>query len=202
MSLLVAVLALGSCRQRSQSTVEQQQAAQPRQQVQTSAETEQAQSCKKFVQDFYDWYFDRLNSQIAKKTEGPSTYDVLRLKPQVITPRLRTMLEEDVKAQSKSPDEVVGLDLDPFINAQDWEGKYWTGNVTLNGENCRVAVWGTDSGAKYEIVDPELKLENGQWVFVNFHYPGSETPRDENLIALLTGLRDDRNHAKARSAHK
>jgi len=49
---------------------------------------------------------------------------------------------------------------------------------------------------KREIVDAELEPEKDKWVFVNFHYPGSSNPRDENLIDLLTLLQDERNIAK------
>lgn len=159
-------------------------------------ETGQEKSCSEFVQGFYDWYFDRLN-RVSKETNQSSTIDeVLQRKPMIITPQLVRLLQDDVKAAARNKDEVVGLDFDPFINAQDWEGKYSVQGVTIEGNNCRASVWGTDSGAKREIVNPELSFTDGRWIFVNFHYPGSSNPRDENLNDILIGLRNDRNHPK------
>jgi len=202
MSLLAAVLVLGSCRQRSQSGVEQQQTAQPRQQVQTSAETEQVQSCKKFVQGFYDWYFDRLNAEKGRAAAGPSSYEVLTLKPQVLAPELRQMLKEDVEAASKNQDEIVGLDFDPFINAQDWEGKYWVNSVNVKDGTCRASVWGMDAGKKRDIVHPKLKITNGNWKFVDFYYPESMGRADASLMGILTDLRNERERMKDKKAHK
>jgi hypothetical protein len=35
------------------------------------------------------------------------------------SPELASKLKEDLAAQEKSPGEIVGLDFDPFLNAQD-----------------------------------------------------------------------------------
>jgi hypothetical protein len=157
-------------------------------------ETNQEKSCRESVQNFYDWYFDRLNHKSKKQSNASAFDDVLRLKPEVLTARLRHMLKEDSDAASKNPGEIVGLDFDPYINAQDWDGKYSVQSATVKGSNCRASAWGMDGGAKKEIVVPELELTGGKWVFANFHYPGQSNPRDENLIDLLIGLRDDRKH--------
>ena len=106
------------------------------------------------------------------------------------------MLDEDLAASSKNHDEIVGLDFDPYINAQDWEGKYHVEKVAVKNNNCTAALWGTNSGVKREIVDAELELAKNRWVFVNFHYPGGANQREENLIDLLTLLRDERNITK------
>ena len=157
-------------------------------------EMDQEKSCREFVQGFYDWYFDRLNSENKGQSNVSALDDVLRLKPELLTARLRQMLKEDRDAASKNPGEIVGLDFDPYINAQDWDGKYSVQSATVKGSNCKASVWGMDENAKKEIVVPELELTGGKWVFANFHYPGQSDPRDENLIDLLTGLRDDRKH--------
>ena len=157
-------------------------------------ETEEEKSCRVFVQGFYDWYFDRLNRQNKGQSDGSSADDVVRLKPELLTARLRQMLKEDRDAASKNADEIVGLDFDPYINAQDWEGKYSVESAAVSGSTCRASVWGADAGKKREMVDPELESNKGKWVFVNFHYPGSPDARNENLIAMLAGLREDRKH--------
>jgi hypothetical protein len=195
-SLLFALVGVASCRDHSAASpapkeTTQQIAKQP---VKARGETEQEKDCREFVQGFYDWYFDRLNSQNKGQSKATAVDDVVRLKPELLTARLRQMLKEDRDAASKSAGEIVGLDFDPYINAQDWEGKYSVEGATVNGGNCRASVWGTDAGKKREMVDPELELTVGKWVFVNFHYPGELDTRNENLIAVLTGLREDRKH--------
>jgi hypothetical protein len=52
------------------------------------------------------------------------------------------------------------------------------------------------------MVLPEMKQENGRWVFTNFHYPDVTTPTDENLIAELKSLRTERESQKSKGAHK
>lgn len=194
--LLLSALVATSCRD-SRLTSQPERQPSPTvalQQAQVPAESAEEKSCRQFVQDFYDWYFGRLNIETKKQTAGPMTYEVLSLKPQVLSPELRRMLKEDSDAQARNHDEIVGLDFDPFINAQDWEGTYRVEHVTLKGGVCHASMWGTDSGAKRKIVGPELRFENQKWIFVNFHYPGTTNASDENLINLLTKLRNDRKH--------
>ncbi len=196
--LLLALLGVISCRNHSSIQPQPVKSSQAvvQQPEQTRLETGQEKSCSEFVQGFYDWYFGRLN-RISSQTNAASTIDgVLQRKPMILTEQLARLLKEDAEVTAKSPGEIVGLDFDPFINAQDWEGKYAVQSVISKGNNCRASVWGTDAGAKREIVDPELSFINGQWVFVNFHYPGNSSPHDENLIDILIGFRNDRNHPK------
>lgn len=195
---LLLLPAASSCRNNSSTLPEAAKTVQPvvQAQVQARNESGQEKSCREFVQGFYDGYFDQLN-RVSNATNAPSTVDgILERKPMILTPQLARLLREDAQAAVRNKGEIVGLDFDPFINAQDWEGKYLVQGVTISGQNCRASVWGTDSGAKREIVDPELNFINGQWVFVNFHYPGNANPRDENLIDMLMALLNDRAHPK------
>ena len=41
-------------------------------------------------------------------------------------------------------------------------------------------------------VTPELAFENGHWIFLNFHYPNTGSPNNENLLALLQQLKKER----------
>jgi Protein of unknown function (DUF3828) len=193
--LLLVLFGASSCRKQSVSVSTVQSGSQSMaQQTLARVETEQERSCQGFVQGFYDWYFDRLNLQNKVQSNNSTLDDVIRLKPEFLSARLQQMLTEDRDAASKNRDEIVGLDFDPYINAQDWDGKYWVQSVVVKGNGCKAFVWGTDSGKKREIVDPELESVQGKWVFVNFHYPGQSDPRSENLIDLLNGLREDRKH--------
>ena len=195
----LVVIAVCACRDRSETSAAQEQNEKPAAQLRTQSgpETAQEKSCRVFVQRFYDWYFDRLNQVRGKVSQSRSNSDdVVRLKPELLTVPLLQLLVEDREAVSRNPGEIVGLDFDPYINAQDWEGTYWVQSVTVQGSKCRAAVWGTDAGTKRDMVDPELEFGSGKWVITNFHYPGNSLPRDENLIAMLIGLRTHRKHSQ------
>jgi hypothetical protein len=183
--LVAGIFAVSACKTRSRTA---------------SREFAREASCQIFVQGFYDWYFDRLNIQAEQQTVGPGSYDVLNFRPEVLTPELQKMLRGDRDASAKNHDEIVGLDFDPFINAQDWSGKYWVNGVSVKDGVCRASVWGHDGDKKREIVIPELMQNGGKWIFTNFHYPGSMHPEDENLIAILMSLRRNReNSAKGKA---
>jgi len=191
---LVSFLGLGvtSCHHPKETLPAPQENIQPAAKPLTRVETSQEKSCREFVQGFYDWYFARLNLADRQNSASTQYDDVIRFRPETLTPRLRQMLKDDMDASSGDHDEIVGIDFDPYIGAQDWEGQYWARGVTLKNSVCRASVWGTDAGKKTEIVDPELDFAANKWVFVNFHYPNSLSAQDENLVDILNGLRVDR----------
>jgi hypothetical protein len=112
------------------------------------------------------------------------------------------MLHDDAAAASKNPGEIVGLDFDPFINAQDWEGKYWVKSVNVKDGTCHASVWGLDAGKKVDIVHPELKMISNNWVFVDFFYPESMGRADASLMGILTDLRYERGPTTNEKPHK
>jgi hypothetical protein len=158
---------------------------------QASPPSKDEQSCQDFVQQFYDWYLSFNTSKGKLPANGPSEEDVLRLRPQVLSPELLRMLKEDLEASKKSSDDVVGLDFDPFLNTQDPSPKFKLERVTVKDGHCNAVVYGIRGGKKQEKVKPELTQGASGWVFVNFHYD-SETPKDDNLIDILKSLREDR----------
>jgi hypothetical protein len=144
-------------------------------------------SCRQFVQQFYAWYLPKI-----QKDHEDATYSrELKEKRSEFSPELLKRLDEDFDAASKNADEVVGLDFDPFLNTQDPGERYVAGKTTVTGNKCSVEVYGVLSGKKSVKPDvtPELLLENGHWIFVNFRYgPG----KDENLLSVLETLKADR----------
>jgi hypothetical protein len=203
--LLIPVLGVCSCQDHSGAPPTAEKDLQPvaQKSQQATTESDPEKSCHEFVQGFYDWYFDRLNSEDSSPKNSPtSEEDVLNLKPAVLTPGLRQMLKDDFDAQDHDHDYIVGLDFDPYINAQDWDGKYTIRRVAVRDGTCRAVLFGDDGGKQVETVDPELQNVSGKWVFVNFHYPDSKNPVNENLIAQLKMLRDERQKDKVKAAHK
>ena len=156
------------------------------------AESAQERSCREFVQGFYDWYFESLDTDNAKRNSVPTFSKVWHKKPPVLTFQLSQMLEEDNEAQAKSPGYIAGLDFDPFLDAQDWEGRYKVHSAAVMDNNCRASVWGMDSGKKREMVRPELMNTGASWVFANFYYPANAGSGDRNLIQILQELRESR----------
>ena len=148
----------------------------------------EAASAQSFVQGFYDWYVKQ--SQQDNNLSGVEL--ALRDKPGLFSAALTHALREDLAASAKSPDEVVGLDFDPFLNAQDVCAPYKTGKVTKQGDTYDVEVSGScpDSGSHQPDVIAEVKPRNGRWMFVDFIYPGNG-----DLLKVLKSLKEERESA-------
>ena len=165
-------------------------------QAQTPTTPSQPQDCGPFVQQFYNWYVAKLNALIKRNSLGlESALEVtFREKRSSFSPELVKDLKEDLAASKKSHGEIVGLDFDPFLNAQDIAERYLVGKITPKGDHYWVEVFGVFGGQKNSNPDvvPELAFENGQWIFTNFHYGKTDIPVNENLVSILQGLKKDR----------
>ena len=158
-------------------------------QAQSGSPHDRQESCRNFVQGFYDWYVPKALGE----NEGPAWAFALKNKRSVFSPELYRLLREDSAAQAKAG-EIVGLDFDPFLNSQDPEERYVVGNVTPKGDRYLVELRGISSGKKSEkpAVVAELTQNDGRWLFVNFHYGETKYPEDENLVSVLKNLRASR----------
>ena len=63
--------------------------------------------------------------------------------------------------------------------------------VRVHDGKCLATVIGIDRGKKIGKVEPELVTTGASWTFTNFHY-GSQFSKDDNLVAILTLLSDNR----------
>ncbi len=140
-----------------------------------------------FVRKFYDWYVP-----IALKPGKTDASDVAIAKRGALfdAPLLKA-LKEDSEAQAKTPDDIVGLDFDPFLNSQDPDDKYVVAGVTESGGLYLVDVYGLRKGKREKTVSvtAELKPAKDSFVFSNFRYGA-----DGDLVAILKSLADDRAH--------
>jgi hypothetical protein len=146
------------------------------------------EECKKFVQDFYDWYLPKATADVNKQG---STAEVLALKkrPDDFSRALKSALLTDAAATAKST-EVVGLDGDPFLNCQDCPKKVKFGEPKLTGYKCQVGLHFMQDNVPEEQphVIAEAMYTQKRWVFTNFL-------DGEGGDDLLTTLR------KAKQAH-
>ncbi len=151
-----------------------------------SAKPGAAGSVREFVQGFYDWYVPKV-----RKERGMSGAKlVLKYKSSSFSPELLRALKIDSDAQSKPPHQLVGLDFDPFVNAQDYADRCKVEKITRKGDRYFAEVYDIWSGSRS--VDPsvvaELAFKDGHWLFVNFHY-AMNTP---SLLNTLKSLHENR----------
>jgi hypothetical protein len=149
--------------------------------------TTDSDSVRNFVQDFYSWY-------VPTSAQGPADRPsdlVLKKRPAAFDSTLARELKEDADAQSKSPGDIVGLDFDPFLAAQDPCERYEVVAVRKEVESFRVSVRGSGGCENHEEPDvvAEVIAKDGGWLFANFHYPRSA---GGDLLSILKKLRDDR----------
>jgi hypothetical protein len=158
--------------------------------AQESGSQDTQASCRKFVQEFYDWYVQQIKK--AESGNGAGGFDLtLKYKKASLSDELFRQLKADSDAEAKAKGDLVGLDFDPFLNAQDVGERYTAEKVIPQGGRYRVEVYALWDGKKNEKPDvvPELMMKDGQWIFVNFIYGEGA---DENLLSVLKSLADER----------
>ena len=140
-----------------------------------------------FVKKFYSWYVPI----VLKPGKGDASDVAIAKRGALFDPPLLKALKEDSEAQAKTPDDIVGLDFDPFLNSQDPDDKYVVAGVTESGGLYRVDVYGLRKGKREKEVSvtAEVKPVKDTFVFTNFLYG-----TDGDLVAVLKSLADDRAH--------
>ncbi len=152
-----------------------------------------ADTCRAFVQKFYVWYTSK-----PVQENGDTSADALarRRYPNNFSAELKRALEADEQAAAKHPDEVVGLDGDPFLNTQELADRYYPGVATVESGICKVPMFGVNLAPnqpteKHLAHQPDvtaiLKKVGSAWVFQDFIYD-----KDETLLSVLKQLAKDR----------
>ncbi|NMW20797.1 MAG: DUF3828 domain-containing protein [Chlorobiaceae bacterium] len=147
---------------------------------------EQKKSVGQFVKEFYDWYgiVSHQNSKLAPDERA------ITGKAHMFSAKLIASLKEDYEASSKHPDEIVGLDWDPFLCSQELEDRYEVGGVKKHGQNYLVEVYGVSGGKRNPEpnVIAEVEQRGDHWIFVNFH-----SPHGGDMLNDLKELKQSRN---------
>jgi len=162
-----------------------------------NAQSNDKEDARAFVQKFYDWYIVLSEHPINKK--NPTTSDVVAVNQhaEYFDGQLRKGLIDDHIAQSKVKGEIVGLDFDPFLAAQDNGFDYQAGNIKQVGNNFFIDIHCAAKGnskkailASQIAVIAEVTKIGTSWKFTNFIYPVDG--RKDNLMQILTNLQKER----------
>jgi hypothetical protein len=170
--------------------------------VKAQSSVKDKDSAKAFVQKFYSWYVALYNKDTPKS-------DLVALKkyPAYFDTVLSSAIMRDYSEQPKNAGEILGLDADPFLSAQDTGFDYQAGDVKQVGDKFLIDIHsGTLGEPKKEILKSETILiaqvanVNNQWKFINFLYPAKQG--GGNLLTVLASLRKDRQEWIAKQGKK
>jgi hypothetical protein len=141
-----------------------------------------------FARSFYDWY--------TEAGQDRNVEVVLLLKKDVFTPELYEALKADAEVTSKAEGELVGLDFDPFLNAQEAAYTYELGEAVEQAGDFRIPIyghWGNQAQPqKHHDLTAQVRCAADGCRFVNFHYPKSKLLLDRDLASVLKALAQQR----------
>jgi hypothetical protein len=159
--------------------------------AQSPAPTDQ-DSCRRFVQAFYDWYAPLTR----KETSAPAWERALRERRDAFTLALWQALENDARAQAQAHGDIVGIDFDPFLGSQDPAAHYRVRQVTVQGGKCSAGIWQGIANGAAKSAPPDAVAElihsDGHWRFTNVRYPELKT----DLLTVLAQTADERRKAR------
>jgi hypothetical protein len=140
-----------------------------------------AADAERAVAQFYQWYVP------LARDSAEADMRAVRERSAFFPASLVAALRADSLATAQSPDDVVGLDGDPFLNSQDPCKRYAPIGTVQRDTQFFVAVRGSGGCASHATPDVTVEVTpvNGHPVFTNFIY--SSKPRD-NLVSMLSDL--------------
>lgn len=112
------------------------------------------------VRALYDYQFAHEQNWVATFQHRRSLFSA----------ELARLIDADLSAAEANPDEIVGLDFDPLLNAQDVMDGYALGVTRREGADAIVRV-SLRSGSTLTDVRIRLGRERGGWKVKNIHYP-------------------------------
>lgn len=147
---------------------------------QARAATDSARIAREEVARFYSWY-------VPAAQNAGADIRALRDPRWHFGPALVAALPADSAAAEASPGEIVGLDMDPFLNAQDPCDRYAPSAVRRSGTAFLVDVVGSGGCGRHRGPDVTVRVvfRGLTPVFVNFLYP---KPVSDDLLHLLAQL--------------
>jgi hypothetical protein len=148
----------------------------------------ESDSCRKFVQEFYDWYLKHSGTNLDRT--------VIDERADLFAPKLLALLKKDV--EYKAPELDLAFDESYFTLTQENADSYMVGTPTQIGSIYRVPVYGVREGTKSSEPEvwAEVQREKGNWQFINFIDLIEGTP--QNLVSDLRRLQVERARAQKR----
>ena len=155
--------------------------------VETPAAGTELDEAHAFVRRFYGWYLPAAGT-------GAGLTQAITDSAALFAPELVRAIEADGDAQAKNPNEVVGLDGDPFLDAQDFCERYDVGTARREGADIVVDVYARCSGDTTSTprIAEQVRRNGQDWTFVNFQYP----QRNSDLMKDLDELRRQRDSTR------
>lgn len=137
------------------------------------AEGPSARDAEAWVEEFLVRYL----GQFDEETEHPEGWNPLTLLREDLSPDLMTALQADRDASIANDEEIVGLDFDPFINAQDVCERYVAGRAIDRDTTMDVAVYDTCDWGHPLVPDAiyVLQRRGARWVLVDIRYGGGQS---------------------------
>jgi hypothetical protein len=140
---------------------------------------------RKFVKDFYAWYLPK----VERDTDPLTLIGLFKAHGNPIDDLLLAKLARDYEAQSRSPDDVVGIDYDPFLGGQDTCQGYTPERIRHDGKGLyRVVIfsrcWKTYSEDLTLLI---YQKKSGEYKIRNVLYP-----EGGNLLLGLDDLQKER----------
>lgn len=152
-------------------------------QAQTRPAIDSARVAREAVARFYAWY-------VPAAQRAGADMRALRDPRWHFNPALVTALRADSAATVANPGEVVGLDMDPFLNSQDPCNRYAPTAVRRDGATFLVDVVGSGGCPSHR--EPDVTVRVGfrgtTPIFINFLYK----PINDDLLGVLRQLASDR----------
>jgi hypothetical protein len=177
--LLAAAISISSCRKSVPAPVNSNQPQSKPQATEARVLSDDEQSCKDLVQNFYDWYWNQYADKINDPNfKWPNDPNAERRMHQFISKEIFQVMdnyEKQVKANHDGGNSVLEY-WDPYINENQTDKKYIVVQVEFSGDRCLATVRGST------VVQPELKRVGKTWIIVNFHYPDAKSKSDSSLI--------------------
>ena len=184
---LTAAISITSCRKSTPVPVNSVQPQSKPQASEVRVMSADEQSCKAFVQRFYDWYWNRFADRIDDPNfQFPGDHDISLQEPPIISKEIFQLIdnyEKRIDNPKTNPDggNSVLEYWDPYLNSDNGaHGKYLVVQVAVSGARCLATVRGSTN------VQPELKKVRQSWLIVNFHYPDAKRKSESSLIDELS----------------
>ncbi len=139
---------------------------------------------------FAEQLLERYLGDVDQTVERPAGWSPLQEIERDLTPQLATALKADREASANSDEEVVGLDFDPFVNAQDICGPYQARGAVLFDGNMDVVIYNGCGWGHPFVPDVVYVLQrrDDRWLLADIRYPGGPT-----LLQMLEYNAEQRN---------